>query len=128
MWTSKSSGKLKETEHPVDGGEAQQSSHGLEQDGAELESSAPCSSNSHEEQGGKVPQVAKSHRQVFSHSQPKEIWTQLQGVTPVKLYRKELRPIPASELSSRRSGLTDGINPVVDNSFEMSRKPNDFNI
>lgn len=128
MWTSKSSGKLKETEHPVVGLEAQQKSLRLERDGAELESRALCSSNCHEEQAGKVQQLAKSHPQVLCHSQAKETLTQLQGVTPVKLSRKDLRPIPVSELSSRRSGLTDGINFVADNSFETSRKPNDYHI
>ncbi|XP_060091391.1 kinesin-like protein KIF27 [Heteronotia binoei] len=128
VWTSKSSGKLKETEHPVGGLEVHQNPHRLEQDGAELESNALCSCNSHEEQAGKVCQLAKSHPQLFCHSQAKETLTQLQGVTSVKLPRKELRPIPVSELSSRRSGLTDGINSVADNSFEMSRKPSDYNI
>nr|XP_056704967.1 kinesin-like protein KIF27 [Euleptes europaea] len=125
VWTSKSSGKLKETEHPVSGLEAQQNPQRLEQDGAELVSNALCSSSSHEEPAGKVEQLAKSHPQVFCHTQPRETLTQLQGVTPVKLSRKELRPIPVSELSSRRSGLT---NSVADNSFEMCRKPNDYNI
>ncbi|XP_077200789.1 kinesin-like protein KIF27 isoform X5 [Paroedura picta] len=128
VWTSKSTGKLKEIEHPVGGIEAQQNSHRLDQHCAQLESSALCLSRNQEEQAGKVWQIAKSHPQVFCHSQAKETLVQLQGVTPVKLSRKELRPIPVSELSSRRSGLTDGISSVADNSFEMSRKPNDYNI
>ncbi|XP_048360638.1 kinesin-like protein KIF27 isoform X3 [Sphaerodactylus townsendi] len=117
VYTSKSSGKLKETEYPVGDLEAQQNSHRLERDGAELVSNALCSSNSHGEQAGKVHQLAKSHPQVFCHFQPGETLTQVQGVTPVKLSRKELRPIPVSELSSRLSSLK---NSVADNSFEMS--------
>ncbi|XP_054831747.1 kinesin-like protein KIF27 [Eublepharis macularius] len=121
----KPSGKLKETDHPSGGLGAQQNSHRLDQDGAELVSNASCSSNSNEEQAGKVRQLAESHPQGCCHSRTRETLAHRQGVTPVKVPRRELRPISASELLSRRSGLTAAKNSVADGSFEVSRKPND---
>ncbi|XP_061483012.1 kinesin-like protein KIF27 isoform X2 [Rhineura floridana] len=118
-WISKSVGTLQEINSQVG---AQQNSQKFEEEAAELVSDI---SNNHEEQAGKVWQPAKSHPQC--HSQAKQTVTQLQRVTPVKLSRKELRFIPASELSSRRSGLTDGINSVPADSIEMSRNSN-YNI
>ncbi|XP_045154564.1 kinesin-like protein KIF27 isoform X3 [Echinops telfairi] len=50
---------------------------------------------------------------------------QLHGVTPVKLCRKELRQISASELSLRRSGLGAGVGSVTADSLEVARKTSD---
>ncbi|XP_053263998.1 kinesin-like protein KIF27 isoform X3 [Podarcis raffonei] len=122
--TSTPTGKLKEINSPMGDLGAQQNSYRFEEEAAEL---GPNTPNSHEEQAGKVHQPAKSHPQVCCPSQTRETMTQLQGVTPVKLPRKELRYIPASELSSRRSGLAVGINSVPADSIEMPRK-SDYNI
>ncbi|KAJ6651101.1 hypothetical protein lerEdw1_000809, partial [Lerista edwardsae] len=125
--TSKLSGKLKETDHYVGGLGAHQNSQKIEEL-AELIPNTWCLSSSQEERAGKVQQPAKFHPQVLCHSQTKDNGTQLQGVvTPVKLSRKELRHIPASELSSRRSSLAVGVNSVPADSIEMSRKSNDYN-
>ncbi|ELW68452.1 kinesin-like protein KIF27 [Tupaia chinensis] len=51
---------------------------------------------------------------------------QLYGVTPVKLCRKELRQISASELSLRRSSLGVGVSSMTADSIEVSRKPSDL--
>ncbi|XP_039179415.1 kinesin-like protein KIF27 isoform X2 [Crotalus tigris] len=77
-------------------------------------------SNNCEEPTGKV-HFTKSHSQAFSHSQTGNPVTQFQGLTPVKFSRKELRHIPAAELSSRRAT----INSVAADSIEMSRKSHD---
>ncbi|XP_053160014.1 kinesin-like protein KIF27 isoform X2 [Hemicordylus capensis] len=121
-WTSKLSGKLKETDHPLCGFGIQQNPHKCEAEATEAVPSILCLSNSHEEQAGIIRQPAKSYPQVLCHSQPRDTATQLQGVTPVKLSRKELRHIPASELSSRRSGLAAGVNSIPADSIEISRK------
>lgn len=78
-------------------------------------------SNNREEPTGKVQHFTKSHSQAFSHSQTGNPVTQFQGLTPVKFSRKELRHIPAAELSSRRAT----INSVAADSIEMPRKSHD---
>ncbi|XP_044302472.1 kinesin-like protein KIF27 isoform X2 [Varanus komodoensis] len=118
---SKSVGKFKEKNQAVDGLEAQQNSHRV---GETVELLFNIS-GIQEEQTGKIQQPAKSQPQASCHSQAKDTGTQLQGVTPVKLSRKELRHIPASELSSRRSSLTAGVHSVPEVSTEMPRKAKD---
>ncbi|XP_062985453.1 kinesin-like protein KIF27 isoform X3 [Elgaria multicarinata webbii] len=122
--TSKSTGKLKETNHSADGLGVQGGKNKFEE-AAEMGSNI---SDSLEEQAGNLRQPAKSQSQAFCHSQARETVTLLQGITPVKLSRKELRHIPASELSSRRSGLTVGINSAPADSIEIPRKSNDYKI
>ncbi|XP_066470771.1 kinesin-like protein KIF27 isoform X2 [Tiliqua scincoides] len=125
--TSKLSGKLKETDHYVGGLGVHKNSQKIEE-AAVLAPNTLCFSSNHEELAGKVQQPAKFHPQVLCHSQARDNGTQLQGVvTPVKLSRKELRHIPASELSSRRTSLAAGVNSVPADSIEMSRKSNDYN-
>ncbi|XP_043403255.1 kinesin-like protein KIF27 isoform X2 [Chelonia mydas] len=127
--SNKLSGKLRETDSPASGLRWWQNSYRLEEDVSELVHNRGCLSSSTEDQPGPDEvHPSKSHPQLFSHSQTKEIITQLQGVTPVKLSRRELRHIPASELSLRRSSLGVGVNSVAADSIEMSRKSNDFKI
>ncbi|KAM6152493.1 kinesin-like protein KIF27 isoform 2-T2 [Erethizon dorsatum] len=71
-------------------------------------------------------QLIKSHSQPPYAIQPVGNIGQLHGVTPVKLCRKELRQISASELSLRRSGLGAGVGSVTANSIQVSRKPSDL--
>lgn len=54
-----------------------------------------------------------------SRFQPVGNTGQLQGVTPVKLCRRELRQISALELSLRRSGLGAGTRSVIADSLEV---------
>ncbi|XP_029776464.1 kinesin-like protein KIF27 isoform X2 [Suricata suricatta] len=66
-----------------------------------------------------------------SHSRPPQIQPvgnagQLQGVTSVKLCRKELRQIPALELSLRRSSLGVGVGSMTADSIEVARKPSNL--
>ncbi|KAH0628225.1 hypothetical protein JD844_009103 [Phrynosoma platyrhinos] len=124
-WPVKSVGKFKGANHPTDSLGEQQNSHPFQEDAVEL---VPNTSSSQEAQTGKVQHVAKFHPQGICHSHARETMTQLQGATPVKLSRKELRYIPASELSSRRSGLAIGINSVPADSTEMPRKSNYYNV
>ncbi|NXJ02922.1 KIF27 protein, partial [Psophia crepitans] len=67
-------------------------------------------------------QPSKSHSQLPSVMQRRETVTQFQGVTPVKLSRRELRHIPPSELSLRRSSLGAGANFIAPDSIEMDKK------
>ncbi|XP_034630134.1 kinesin-like protein KIF27 isoform X2 [Trachemys scripta elegans] len=127
--SNKQSGKLRQTDSPASGLRWWQNSYKLEEDVSELAHNRGCLSSSTEDQAGPDDvRSSKSHPQLFSHSQTKEIITQLQGVTPVKLSRRELRHIPASELSLRRSSLGGSVNSVAADSIEMSRKSNDFKI
>ncbi|XP_044876638.1 kinesin-like protein KIF27 isoform X2 [Mauremys mutica] len=127
--SNKPSGKLRQTDSPASGLRWWQNSYKPEEDVSELTHNRGCLSSSTEDQAGPDEVCSsKSHPQLFSHSQTKEIITQLQGVTPVKLSRRELRHIPASELSLRRSSLGVSVNSVAADSIEMSRKSNDFKI
>lgn len=118
--TPKSIEKLKETNLLANDLGGQQTSHRFEEEAVEL---VPNTTNYKVQQAGKVQQSAKSHPQVFCQSQARDpAVSQLQGATPVKLSRKELRHIPASELSSRRSGLTGGINAIPADAIEMPKK------
>lgn len=112
-------GKSKEINCTVgDTGTQQTSPETLEEEAIEAVLST---SNNREESTGKV-HFTKSHSQAFSHSQTGNPVTQFQGLTPVKFSRKELRHIPASELSSRRAT----INCVAADSIEMPRKSHDY--
>ncbi|XP_072461620.1 kinesin-like protein KIF27 isoform X2 [Notamacropus eugenii] len=70
--------------------------------------------------------LTKSHTQLLSQPQTLVNVTQLPGVTPVKLCRRELRQISASELSLRRSNLGAGVGSMVADSIEVSRKSTDL--
>ncbi|XP_067424665.1 kinesin-like protein KIF27 isoform X2 [Emydura macquarii macquarii] len=119
--SNKQSGKLREIDSLTSGLRWWQNSYKLEEDVSELPYSRGCLSSSTEDQAGPDEvRPSKSHPQLFSQSQTREIITQLQGVTPVKLSRRELRHIPASELSLRRSSLGVGVNSVALDSIEMS--------
>nr|XP_014351852.1 PREDICTED: kinesin-like protein KIF27 [Latimeria chalumnae] len=72
-------------------------------------------------------QSLKAPAQVSSRSQTGENAVQLLGVTPVRVSRRELRPILTSELSLRRSSLGTSANLLPD-SIEISRKSTDFKI
>uniref|UniRef100_H3AFT1 Kinesin family member 27 n=1 Tax=Latimeria chalumnae TaxID=7897 RepID=H3AFT1_LATCH len=69
-------------------------------------------------------QSLKAPAQVSSRSQTGENAVQLLGVTPVRVSRRELRPILTSELSLRRSSLGTSANLLPD-SIEISRKSTD---
>ncbi|XP_008567271.1 PREDICTED: kinesin-like protein KIF27 isoform X3 [Galeopterus variegatus] len=71
-------------------------------------------------------QFTKSHSQPSSQFQPEGNVGQLYGVTPVKLCRKELRQISASELSFRRSSRGVGVGSMTADSIEVSRKLSDL--
>ncbi|XP_010631223.1 kinesin-like protein KIF27 isoform X4 [Fukomys damarensis] len=71
-------------------------------------------------------QLVKSHSRPSYQIQPGGDMGQLHGVTPVKLCRKELRQISASELSLRRSSLGVGVGSVTASPSHRSRKPSDL--
>lgn len=112
-------GKFKEINCTVGNIGTQQTS--LETLEEEVADAVLSTSNNHEEPTGKVQHFMKSHSQAFTHSQTGNPLTQLQGITPVKFSRKELRHIPVSELLSRRAT----INSISADSIEMPRKSHD---
>ncbi|KAM6289413.1 kinesin-like protein KIF27 [Aegotheles albertisi] len=67
-------------------------------------------------------QPSKSHPQLPSLIQRRETVTQFQGVTPIRLSRRELRHIPSSELYLRRSGLGVGVGFIAPDSIKMDKK------
>lgn len=80
------------------------------------------SSTSDDKTGTDEAQPLKSHPQLPSVIQRREAVTQLQGVTSVKLSRRELRHIPPSELSLRRSSLAAGVGLISPDSTKMDKK------
>ncbi|XP_074993787.1 kinesin-like protein KIF27 isoform X2 [Calonectris borealis] len=106
--TNSRPGKIKETDR-TSTLRAQQNSYKLGEDVSEFGCNKECfSSLSDDKTGRDEAQPSKSHPQLPSVIQRRETVTQFQGVTPVKLSRRELRHIPPSELSLRRSSLGVG--------------------
>nr|XP_010298646.1 PREDICTED: kinesin-like protein KIF27 [Balearica regulorum gibbericeps] len=120
--TNSRPGKTKETDRT---GilRVQQDSYKLGGDVSDFGCNKEClSSASDDKTGTDEAQPSKSHLQLPSVIQRRETVTQLQGVTPVKLSRRELRHIPPSELSLRRSSLGAGANSIAPDSIEMDKK------
>ncbi|XP_054666515.1 kinesin-like protein KIF27 isoform X4 [Grus americana] len=101
----------------------QQDSYKLGGDVSDFGCNKEClSSTSDDKTGTDEAQPSESHPQLPSVIQRRETVTQFQGVTPVKLSRRELRHIPPSELSLRRSSLGAGVNSIAPDSIEMDKK------
>nr|XP_009934764.1 PREDICTED: kinesin-like protein KIF27 [Opisthocomus hoazin] len=121
--TTSQTGKVKDTDRRSIV-RARQNSYKLEEDVPEFGCNKEClSSTSDDKTGAAEAEPSKSHAQLPSVIQRKETVTQFQGVTPVKLSRRELRHIPPSELSLRRSGLGASVSFVAPDSTEMDKKP-----
>ncbi|XP_074711625.1 kinesin-like protein KIF27 isoform X1 [Strix uralensis] len=119
--TNSRPGKIKETER-TSILRAQQSSYKLG-DVSEFGCNKECLlSIGDDKTGTDEAQPSKSHPQLPSIIQRRETVTQFQGVTPVKLSRRELRHIPPSELSLRRSDLGTGVSFIAPDSIEMDKK------
>ncbi|KFV58253.1 Kinesin-like KIF27, partial [Tyto alba] len=102
---------------------AQESSHKLGEDVSEFGCNRECLLSINDDKTGTdEAQPSKSHPQLPSVIQRREAVTQFQGVTPVKLSRRELRHIPPSELSLRRSSLGGGVSYIAPDSIEMDKK------
>ncbi|NXI54161.1 KIF27 protein, partial [Chloroceryle aenea] len=115
-------GKIKETDR-TNILRAQQNSYKVGEHVSELGCNKEClSSISDDKTGTAEAQPSKSHPQLPSVIQRRETVTQFQGVTPVKLSRRELRHIPSSELSLRRSSHGAGISFTAPDSIEMDKK------
>ncbi|NXV37666.1 KIF27 protein, partial [Rissa tridactyla] len=120
--TNSQPGKIKETDR-TSILRAQQNSYKLGEDVSEFGCNKEClSSTSDDKTGTDEPQASKSRPQLPSVIQRRETVTQFQGVTPVKLSRRELRHIPPSELSLRRSSLGGGVGFIAPDSIEMDKK------
>ncbi|XP_075582319.1 kinesin-like protein KIF27 isoform X2 [Pelecanus crispus] len=103
--TNSRPGKIKETDR-TSCSRAQQNSYKLGEDVSEFGCKKEClSSTTDDKTGTDEAQPSKSHPQQPPVIQRRETVIQFQGVTQVKLPRRELRHIPPSELSSRCSGL-----------------------
>ncbi|NXE52347.1 KIF27 protein, partial [Casuarius casuarius] len=120
--TNSPAGKIKETDR-TNALRARLNSCKLGEDVSEVGCNKMClSSSSDDKTGTDEAQPSKSHPQLLSANQRRETITQFQGVTPVKLSRRELRHIPPSELSLRRSSLGVGISFIAPDSIEMDKK------
>ncbi|XP_050768905.1 kinesin-like protein KIF27 [Gymnogyps californianus] len=120
--TNSRPGKIQETDR-TSIFRAQQNSYKLRDDVSEFGCNKEClSSTSDDKTGTDEAQPSKSHPQLPSVIQRRETVTQFQGVTPVKLSRRELRHIPPSELSLRRSSLGGGVSFIAPDSIEMDKK------
>uniref|UniRef100_F7FRJ7 Kinesin family member 27 n=1 Tax=Monodelphis domestica TaxID=13616 RepID=F7FRJ7_MONDO len=125
-------GKVKETENPASSLRTQPNPHKFWEDISEvIQTSGSLAQSGHllsneDKTESDENQLTKSHTQLLSQPQTIVNVTQLQGVTPVKLCRRELRQISASELSLRRSNLGVGVGSMVADSIEVSRKSNDL--
>ncbi|KFP11454.1 Kinesin-like KIF27, partial [Egretta garzetta] len=120
--TNSRPGKIKETDGTSISG-AQQNLRKLGEDVAEFGCNKECLSSTRDDKtGADEAQPSKSHPQLQSVIQRRETATQFQGVTPVKLSRRELRHIPPSELSLRCSSLGVGVSFIAPDSIEMDKK------
>ncbi|XP_064356588.1 kinesin-like protein KIF27 isoform X2 [Dromaius novaehollandiae] len=120
--TNSQPGKIKETDR-TNALRARLNSCKLGEDISEAGCNKMClSSSSDDKTGTDEAQPSKSHPQLLSANQRRETITQFQGVTPIKLSRRELRHIPPSELSLRRSSLGVGIGFIAPDSIEMDKK------
>ncbi|XP_051822247.1 kinesin-like protein KIF27 isoform X2 [Antechinus flavipes] len=128
----KSFGKVKETESPASSLRTQPNPHKFWEDVSEVtQTSSSLAQSGHllineDKTETNENQLTKPHTQLLSQPQTTVNVTQLPGVTPVKLCRRELRQISASELSLRRSNLGAGVGSMVADSIEVSRKSTDL--
>ncbi|XP_074052744.1 kinesin-like protein KIF27 isoform X2 [Macrotis lagotis] len=125
-------GKAKETESPASSLRTQPNPHRFWEEVSEItQTSGSLAESGHllsneDKTETDESQLTKSHTQLLPQSQTIVNVTQLPGVTPVKLCRRELRQISASELSLRRSNLGAGVGSMVADSIEVSRKSTDL--
>lgn len=120
--TNSQAGKIKEADR-TNILRARQNSYKLGEDVSEFGCNKEClSSTSDDRIGRDEAQPSKSHPQLPSVTHRRETITQFQGVTSVKLSRRELRHIPPSELSLRRSSLGAGVSFIAPDSIEMDKK------
>ncbi|XP_036594742.1 kinesin-like protein KIF27 [Trichosurus vulpecula] len=125
-------GKVKETESPASSLRTQPNPHKFWEEVSEVfQTSGPLAQSGHllsneDKAETDENQLTKSQAQLLPQTQTTVNATQLPGVTPVKLCRRELRQISASELSLRRSNLGVGVGSMVADSIEVSRKSTDL--
>ncbi|KFP66527.1 Kinesin-like KIF27, partial [Cariama cristata] len=120
--TNSQTRKIKETDR-TSVLRAQQNSYKLGEDVSEFGFNKEClSSSSDDKTGTDEAQPSESHPQLPSVIQRRETVTQFQGVTPVKVSRRELRHIPPSELSLRRSSLGVGVSFTAPDSIKIDKK------
>ncbi|NXI41721.1 KIF27 protein, partial [Galbula dea] len=120
--TNSRPGKIKETDR-TSVLKAQQNSYKPGEDASGFECNKEClSSTGDDKPETDEAQPSKSHPHLPPVIQKRETITQFQGLTPVKLSRRELRHIPPSELSSRRSSLGVGVSFNAPDSIEMNTK------
>ncbi|NXI68952.1 KIF27 protein, partial [Anseranas semipalmata] len=120
--TNSEAGKIKEADR-TNTLRARQNSYKFGEDVSEFGCNKECLlSTSDDRTGRDEAQPSKSHPQLPSVTQRRETVAQFQGVTSVKLSRRELRHIPPSELSLRRSSLGVSVGFIAPDSIEMDKK------
>ncbi|XP_065601717.1 kinesin-like protein KIF27 [Cyrtonyx montezumae] len=113
-------GKIKEAER-TNILRAPQNLYKLGEDVSEFGCNKECLSSTVDDRQGEEAQPPKSQFHLPSVIQRREAVTQFQGATPVKVSRRELRRIPASELSSRLSSLGAGASVIAPDSIAMDK-------
>ncbi|XP_078423865.1 kinesin-like protein KIF27 [Cetorhinus maximus] len=73
-------------------------------------------------------QPANAHASPIKPSQIIEKPSQLHIITPVRLSRKDLRQITATQVSMRRSSFSSSVNSIPTDSIEITRKSLDLNM
>ncbi|XP_068523054.1 kinesin-like protein KIF27 isoform X3 [Anas acuta] len=120
--TNCQAGKVKEADR-INTLRSRQNSYKLGEDISEFGCNKECLSSTGDDKIGRdEAQPSKSHPQLPSVTHRRETITQFQGVTSVKLSRRELRHIPPSELALRRSSLGAGVSFIAPDSIEMDKK------
>ncbi|XP_071887529.1 kinesin-like protein KIF27 isoform X1 [Anas platyrhynchos] len=120
--TNCQAGKVKEADR-INTLRSRQNSYKLGEDISECGCNKECLSSTGDDKIGRdEAQPSKSHPQLPSVTHRRETITQFQGVTSVKLSRRELRHIPPSELALRRSSLGAGVSFIAPDSIEMDKK------
>ncbi|XP_051499521.1 kinesin-like protein KIF27 [Apus apus] len=120
--TSSQPGKIKETDK-ISSLRAQQNSYEHGEDLSEFGCNKGClSSTGDDRRGTDEAQPSESHLQLPSATHRRETITQFQGVTPIRLSRRELRHIPPSELTWRHSSLGVAVSSIAPDSIEMDKK------
>ncbi|XP_063996169.1 kinesin-like protein KIF27 isoform X2 [Pogoniulus pusillus] len=121
--TNSQSGNINETER-TNISRAQQNPYSLGEVPSGFGDNKECLSSTSDHKTGTDAHPSESHPQLPTVMQRRETMIQFEEIIPIKLSRRELRYIPPSELSLRRSSLGVGATFVAPDSIEIDKKPN----
>ncbi|NXX41224.1 KIF27 protein, partial [Tricholaema leucomelas] len=119
--THSQSGNVNETER-TNILRAQQNPYSLGEVPSVFGDNKECLSSTSDHKTGTDAQPSESHPQLPTVIQRRETMIQFEEIIPIKLSRRELRYIPPSELSLRRSSLGVGATFVAPDSTEIDKR------